>query len=399
MSLSEGEKESTGESSREDCILESFCSICRSSVPQDTRSICLPCHHVFHSLCINTWFERHNTCPDCRSVTTQVQFNFTSASSFEIRDILEADDPEDHLDLRLGIVSVTEYVFLINMFPIPIVDIISTRTTAALMGRTTDGHEVRREVIQPMIALRLSSRQLLDAPDLFIRVEDRDFPLLTPLIELFSQQMQGTRQESMPRVEVGRQGSEADSNNTTRGTAGSDSTVSSASSASLVPLLEAQENVSEVSSTSISASRSSRQILMEEIRLSGWERNVSSDTPSNTASNTASSSEPRIIVIPSRPVTRQVRFRRRRQPLSQSNPANYSLDTSGTSQDDIPEVSPPLRQRRRRRSPIIRVQPYSLRGRRQVNIQSNPSVDSQRNHSSAHHSDQSVYEERGENET
>lgn len=331
-------------------------------------------------------------------MTTQVQFNFTSASSFETRDIPEAD--ENHPDLRLGIVSVTNNVFLVNMFPIPIVDIISTRTAAALIERTTDGHEVRTEAIQPMIALRLSSRQLLDAPDFFIQVEDRDFPLLTPLIELFSQQVQGTRQGSMPRVEVGRQGSEGGSSNTTGGTVGSDSTITSALSASSVPSLEVQENVSHVPSTSqsasISTSRSSRQTLMEQIRLSGWERNVSSGTPSNTASNTASSSEPftRTIVIPPRPVTCQVRFQRRYL-VSQGNLVDQPLEASGSSQEeDISEVpSPPVFRRRRRRSPIIRVQPYNLRRRRRVNTQSNPSVDSQNNHSSTHHSDQSMDEE------
>lgn len=40
------------------------CAICFHPLSEDHRV--LPCNHVFHHACIESWFERSTTCPLCR---------------------------------------------------------------------------------------------------------------------------------------------------------------------------------------------------------------------------------------------------------------------------------------------------------------------------------------------
>jgi hypothetical protein len=45
------------------------CSICHISIINN--EICRKintCNHIFHQNCIDTWFNRHNTCPICRTI-------------------------------------------------------------------------------------------------------------------------------------------------------------------------------------------------------------------------------------------------------------------------------------------------------------------------------------------
>jgi len=44
------------------------CPICLEGITADCSSISvLPCQHIFHTECINTWWETHTECPTCRS--------------------------------------------------------------------------------------------------------------------------------------------------------------------------------------------------------------------------------------------------------------------------------------------------------------------------------------------
>lgn len=46
---------------------ETICSICR--IPIQTSEICrkiISCQHFFHSVCIDSWLSRHDSCPMCR---------------------------------------------------------------------------------------------------------------------------------------------------------------------------------------------------------------------------------------------------------------------------------------------------------------------------------------------
>ncbi|XP_050443055.1 E3 ubiquitin-protein ligase synoviolin B [Adelges cooleyi] len=44
---------------------ENVCIICREDMT-DTAAKKLPCNHIFHTSCLRSWFQRHQTCPTCR---------------------------------------------------------------------------------------------------------------------------------------------------------------------------------------------------------------------------------------------------------------------------------------------------------------------------------------------
>lgn len=43
---------------------DNVCIICREEM--QTASKRLPCNHIFHTSCLRSWFQRHQTCPTCR---------------------------------------------------------------------------------------------------------------------------------------------------------------------------------------------------------------------------------------------------------------------------------------------------------------------------------------------
>jgi hypothetical protein len=42
------------------------CAVCKVEYTEGEEVILLPCDHLFHSECIKTWLQMHNTCPICR---------------------------------------------------------------------------------------------------------------------------------------------------------------------------------------------------------------------------------------------------------------------------------------------------------------------------------------------
>jgi len=44
------------------------CSVCMSDLDPDAHVRVLPCKHVFHMNCIDTWFARSVFCPNCKGV-------------------------------------------------------------------------------------------------------------------------------------------------------------------------------------------------------------------------------------------------------------------------------------------------------------------------------------------
>ncbi|KAJ8021382.1 E3 ubiquitin-protein ligase TRAIP [Holothuria leucospilota] len=48
------------------------CSICAECLELDHQAVCAcPCGHVYHEICLKTWFETSQTCPLCREKATQ----------------------------------------------------------------------------------------------------------------------------------------------------------------------------------------------------------------------------------------------------------------------------------------------------------------------------------------
>jgi hypothetical protein len=46
------------------------CSICLEGIQQEEQTIVIDsCQHTFHQRCVEPWFLRHSTCPNCRGPT------------------------------------------------------------------------------------------------------------------------------------------------------------------------------------------------------------------------------------------------------------------------------------------------------------------------------------------
>nr|GEX84749.1 RING-H2 finger protein ATL80 [Tanacetum cinerariifolium] len=42
------------------------CAICLSEYQESDELRVLPCQHVYHLTCVDTWFDSHSSCPTCR---------------------------------------------------------------------------------------------------------------------------------------------------------------------------------------------------------------------------------------------------------------------------------------------------------------------------------------------
>ena len=53
-------------SDERDNLSEQFCSVCRENFEYVDITRQLACEHIFHINCIDTWFTKNKTCPECR---------------------------------------------------------------------------------------------------------------------------------------------------------------------------------------------------------------------------------------------------------------------------------------------------------------------------------------------
>ena len=56
------------------CINQTFktCTICYIDYQKEDKVKKLPCHHGYHTQCLDSWLEQDNSCPFCK---TQIKFN------------------------------------------------------------------------------------------------------------------------------------------------------------------------------------------------------------------------------------------------------------------------------------------------------------------------------------
>lgn len=196
------------------------CSICRDEISFEDKASLVSCGHTFHRSCIDHWFEHRNTCPECRAVTEQVHFNFrgqgTEGPEFESRDVPEPEEPPN-VELRLAMISVGDGVFAYNLFPIPIVEVISVFRDVNLIHINGENREVV-QLIHRNEAYRLTHEQLLQISDYRIENNGVDHALVQPLIQLFTSQLTavGMGNPALEGLEGGgneQEGMEADDDN------------------------------------------------------------------------------------------------------------------------------------------------------------------------------------------
>ncbi|PVH37049.1 hypothetical protein PAHAL_6G231000 [Panicum hallii] len=68
------------------------CAICKDDLPLASQARKLPCAHLYHSSCIVTWLEMHNSCPVCRF---RIPFPEGAAPS-------EQDSPPTRITIRFS---------------------------------------------------------------------------------------------------------------------------------------------------------------------------------------------------------------------------------------------------------------------------------------------------------
>jgi E3 ubiquitin-protein ligase RNF115/126/E3 ubiquitin-protein ligase RNF38/44 len=68
------------------------CAVCLEDLPLASVALKLPCSHLFHSVCITAWLQRHNSCPLCR---------FRLPVSDPVEDSLPEQDVPTTITIRL----------------------------------------------------------------------------------------------------------------------------------------------------------------------------------------------------------------------------------------------------------------------------------------------------------
>ncbi|KAL0965780.1 hypothetical protein UPYG_G00285630 [Umbra pygmaea] len=61
---------------------EQCCAICCCEYVKDEVATQLPCHHMFHKLCVTLWLQKSGTCPVCRHVLSPVVADTPAPTSF-----------------------------------------------------------------------------------------------------------------------------------------------------------------------------------------------------------------------------------------------------------------------------------------------------------------------------
>ncbi|KAJ7986994.1 hypothetical protein DPEC_G00334160 [Dallia pectoralis] len=61
---------------------EQCCAICCCEYVKDEIATQLPCHHMFHKICVTLWLQKSGTCPVCRHVLSPVVADTPAPTSF-----------------------------------------------------------------------------------------------------------------------------------------------------------------------------------------------------------------------------------------------------------------------------------------------------------------------------
>ncbi|KAJ8636887.1 hypothetical protein MRB53_011154 [Persea americana] len=90
-------------SKREQCQSSTDCAVCLGEFAEGEWLRLLPnCAHIFHVVCVDTWFQTHSTCPLCRSDVLH-DFNSQQSCSLSMFTLMETLRREDvHSETSYG---------------------------------------------------------------------------------------------------------------------------------------------------------------------------------------------------------------------------------------------------------------------------------------------------------
>ncbi|KAI3891063.1 hypothetical protein MKW98_007368 [Papaver atlanticum] len=92
---------------KEKVIHSAVCAICLNNYEDEDMLRLLPCHHAFHTKCIDDWLISHTTCPYCRSNLLESIVPESNLNAGDIaNNILEND--ENNTEMAADMVPETE---------------------------------------------------------------------------------------------------------------------------------------------------------------------------------------------------------------------------------------------------------------------------------------------------
>src|SRR3989338_3786454 len=91
------------------------CSICLAEYDASSMVILLPCQHLYHAQCIQTWLKLRKTCPTCREVVIPIPRGTYGAPT--IQPTQPTPQPQPQLQLEIPITATTAIAVEFAAFP------------------------------------------------------------------------------------------------------------------------------------------------------------------------------------------------------------------------------------------------------------------------------------------
>lgn len=141
------------------------CSICFDSIKFEELARIDSCEHVFHFDCIDKWFSlKHNQCPYCKTVATNISFDFDKSGlcSKSNRQVQAPPEEEPELDAIFAMARVIRGVFLTRLSTQPFFELSNKLTARSVQvtcvnGQTSElGPGQTMQLIEPHPDTRVS---------------------------------------------------------------------------------------------------------------------------------------------------------------------------------------------------------------------------------------------------
>ncbi|KAI1307571.1 hypothetical protein HDE_00723 [Halotydeus destructor] len=177
------------------------CTICLQAISE--RAVLDPCHHEFDVHCLDTWSERHNTCPNCREVYSRILFNIRAETEFDAKTV-EAPPAEPTIPIHAFGFQLSDDATIFMLIPLPGFFLVASNHPVDLITQGPN-QESTTVTVQPDSPMRLE--QLTN--NMSIRDADNTTHSLVPLLPVMAEIRQQAMQTFMIRMMLQRLAGEA----------------------------------------------------------------------------------------------------------------------------------------------------------------------------------------------